>query len=179
MPRAAHKIDPTRFNANGNPRKREAHALEGRPPFKPTPAQRKSVDNMAAMGMTERQISEVMDIDRNTLRKHFAHELHTARFLADLQVTNNLFARTAKDTEACKFWLMNRQWRNWGNGPRTSMHLTVEARRPDLSKLSPAKLAQLKTAIKLMRSLEPKTIEHDPVGDSSSSQGDLYGQDEA
>jgi DNA-binding CsgD family transcriptional regulator len=47
----------------------------GRPPFKPTKAQRERVKTCKAAGMTNDELALGLGIDRNTLEKHFAYEL--------------------------------------------------------------------------------------------------------
>ncbi len=47
----------------------------GRPPFKPTTAQRRQVEELVSCGMSPPDIARALGIARETLRKHFADEL--------------------------------------------------------------------------------------------------------
>ncbi len=49
----------------------------GRPAFAPTPAQREKVAIWKAGGMSDEDIARVLEIDADTLKKHFADELRT------------------------------------------------------------------------------------------------------
>jgi hypothetical protein len=50
----------------------------GRPPFSPTPKMREDVSVWKAGGMSDENIARVLQIDADTLKKHFADELTTA-----------------------------------------------------------------------------------------------------
>ena len=50
----------------------------GRPPFKPTKAQRSDVVLLVTCGTSEEAIAGVQGIDRGTLREHFEFELINA-----------------------------------------------------------------------------------------------------
>lgn len=47
----------------------------GRPPFKPTAAQRRQVEELVSCGMGHTDIARALGIARETLRKYFADEL--------------------------------------------------------------------------------------------------------
>jgi hypothetical protein len=47
----------------------------GRPAFKPTPAMRRTVELMVACGDSQETVARALDIDDDTLRKHFPEEL--------------------------------------------------------------------------------------------------------
>jgi hypothetical protein len=62
----------------------------GRPPFKPTKAQRSDVVLLVACGTSEEAIAGVLGIDRGTLREHFAVELATGRAAFRLELRKKL-----------------------------------------------------------------------------------------
>lgn len=84
----------------------------GRPPFKPTEQQRKTVKTMAAYGIPQADISAVIGCDRNTLMKHFRDELDTAAAQANAKVAESLFRRATGEgpssVAAAIFWLKAR-----------------------------------------------------------------------
>lgn len=84
----------------------------GRPSFKPTDQQRKTVNAMAAYGIPQAEISAVIGCDRNTLMKHFRDELDTAAAQANAKVAESLFRRATGDgpssVAAAIFWLKAR-----------------------------------------------------------------------
>lgn len=47
----------------------------GRPPFEPTPAMRRKVEQCVAGGMSHEKIGLLLGIDRHTVEKHFRSEL--------------------------------------------------------------------------------------------------------
>jgi len=105
----------------------------GQPPFSPTEEQRRTVEMMSAMGITQEDICEVIrgrsgkPIDLKTLRKHFHEELATAAMKANVKVANSLF-RTATDPKggmkavtAQIFWLKTRaRWKETSQLDMTS-----------------------------------------------------------
>jgi hypothetical protein len=62
----------------------------GRPPFKPTKAQRSDVVLLVACGRSEEAIAGVLGIDRGTLREHFAVELANGRAAFRLELRKKL-----------------------------------------------------------------------------------------
>lgn len=78
----------------------------GRPPFKPTDAQRKQVEAMAAYGVPEEDIARVVDISPHTLRKYFRDELDTAHAKANASVAESLFKQAKSGNVTAQiFWL--------------------------------------------------------------------------
>lgn len=57
-----------------------------RPPFEPTPEQRKTVSIAAGGGMSHEQIAIGLGIDRKTLEKYFEAELSTVAYQRRLEV---------------------------------------------------------------------------------------------
>jgi len=85
--------------------------LKRRPPFKPTAAERKLVEQMTAVGIPqESQCLVVRDgIDEKTLRKHFRRELDTSATKANAKVTQTLFSKAmGGDTTALIWWTKTR-----------------------------------------------------------------------
>ena len=82
----------------------------------PTEKDRKQVTVMAGIGLTHGQISKVLGISDETLRKYYDHELETAEALMNAQVAQNLFSiATSKGSgsvAAAIFWMKTRAgWR--------------------------------------------------------------------
>jgi hypothetical protein len=81
----------------------------GRPEFEPTESQRETVANMVACGITQEQIALFLDIDGNTLRKHFRREIDTAATVANAKVGKSLFVKaTSGDVGAMVWWTKTR-----------------------------------------------------------------------
>lgn len=70
------------------------NAKAGRPAHKPTPATRRKVTNAAAGGMAHEEIAIALGIARNTLEKHYEHELSTGALNRRAEVLDAM-ARTA------------------------------------------------------------------------------------
>lgn len=132
----------------------------GRKPFVATPEQRKMVQNMAALGMKQDEISMVVGIERTTLAKYFRPELDVAYLQANTTVRSNLFNLTKTNVRACEFWLTNRDDQNWAykHNINVSGSLTVNER-PDLSGLSRDELAILRQAAAIMRQAAQPVID--------------------
>lgn len=137
----------------------------GRPPFKPTDEQRMTVKSMAAIGMTTRQMGFIIGVDKDTLRKHFDYEIKTSLIKANLQVASNLFTMSKDNVRAAEFWLINRDPNNWKLRQVLEQHITVQENRPDLSRLTPTQIAQVRAVAQMLRGATPKTIEHQPEED--------------
>lgn len=65
----------------------------GRPAFKATDEQRKTVGAMAAYGTPHADIAAFLKIDPKTLRKHFREELDLGHIRANAQIGESLFQR--------------------------------------------------------------------------------------
>jgi len=63
----------------------------GRPAHVPTPELRDQVSSLVGYGMTRAQVSSIMHMDANTLRKHYAVELETGDLRANAAVARTLF----------------------------------------------------------------------------------------
>lgn len=87
--------------------------LGGRPAFEPTDEQRRTVTDMAAVGITQEQIALYLDIDDNTLRKHFRRELDVAALEANVKVAKSLYVKALSgDIGAAVWWTKTRMgWR--------------------------------------------------------------------
>lgn len=95
----------------------------GRPEFKPTAAQRAQVKAMAAYGVPQFDIANVIGCTPPTLRKYFWNELETAATEANTKVAQTLFRTATEGTgkeavTACIFWLKCRAgWRDVSTEP--------------------------------------------------------------
>lgn len=79
----------------------------GRPAFKPTDDDRKTVSLMCAVGIPHEGIALCVGdgIDDKTLRKHFAKELETAKIKANAKVGGSVFNAAIKGAGwACNLW---------------------------------------------------------------------------
>jgi len=79
-----------------------------KPPFKPTDAERTSVEIMAAIGTTQIDIARCIrgGIDVKTLTKYFREEIDTAGIKANAKVGGSMFNKAiGGDVQAQKYWL--------------------------------------------------------------------------
>lgn len=68
----------------------------GRPPYKPTPGDRRTVEQMRACGEPAARIARALGIDDATLVKHFAAELESGFSRRRREVVDLLFAQARK-----------------------------------------------------------------------------------
>ncbi len=84
----------------------------GRPPYEPTDQNRKQVSAMAAYGIPQMDICNVLGISINTLTKYYRHELDTGGAIATAKVAENLYKKATGDgsqsVTAAIFWLKTR-----------------------------------------------------------------------
>jgi len=85
---------------------------------KPTAEQRRMVEAMSAYGIPQDDIALVIQVDRNTLAKHYRHELDEATAKANAKVAERLYDRAMDgDVKAMMFWLERRGGDAWRNKP--------------------------------------------------------------
>jgi len=121
-----------------DPRGRKQHA--------PTDAQRKLVQLHATVGTTQDMIARVIGIDKKTLRLHYRDELDLSMAQANATIGGALFNKAkAGDTASMTFWLKTRaRWRETSDVNLISEDRSMSPKAAlDLSKLSPAALAEL------------------------------------
>jgi hypothetical protein len=113
----------------------------GRRAHHPDPAQRRQVETMAAYGIPEHEISQVLGLDAKTLRKHYREELDLGGTKANAQVAGFLFnaARNGNVT-AQIFWLKTRA--RWRETPTELRHSGAIATK-DLSELTDEELLKI------------------------------------
>ena len=89
------------------PPAKAAKSGAGRPPFAPTPDQRRSVKALIAYGVTRVDIAKVIGIAPNTLNRHFEIELATGAVEANAKVAQALYnqAVVQGNVTAQIFWL--------------------------------------------------------------------------
>ena len=86
----------------------------GRPPFEPTPEQRKLAMLMTASGHLQRMIAARFGIDLNTLRKHFRDELDEGREATNAAVGDVLLKKALQgDIKAIENWFDRRGGQPW------------------------------------------------------------------
>jgi hypothetical protein len=83
-----------------------------RAPHEPTPASRKQVEALAAYGIPQEEICNVVGVSLPTLHKHYRDELDTAMSKANARVAESLFKKATGDgtqsVTAAIFWLKTR-----------------------------------------------------------------------
>lgn len=72
----------------------------GRPSFKPTPALKQKVATAAGAGMSHEEIALALGIARNTLEKHFEHELSIGAYAKRMEVVQALLRAAKKGNVA-------------------------------------------------------------------------------
>ena len=82
----------------------------------PDLATRRQVEALAAYGIPEDDIAMVIDIDPDSLRRHYRQELATGHIKANSKVAENLFRKATGDgreaVTAAIFWLKTRaRWK--------------------------------------------------------------------
>jgi len=87
-----------------------------RKPHEPTDKDRKQVSLMAGIGLTHDQISRIVGISDETLRKYYPEELSTSASKMNAQVAQNLFSmatsKSAGSVASAIFWMKTRGgWR--------------------------------------------------------------------
>lgn len=80
-----------------------------RPELKFTDEQRKQVQTLSGYGLSQDQISRMLEIDRNTLKKHFKAELEKGKDIALSQALNSLFSNIKKGKEASLIFYLKTQ----------------------------------------------------------------------
>jgi len=100
----------------------------------PTDTTRAIVRELAGFGIAQDRIAQRIEIDGNTLRKHYRKELDTGMIEANLEVAKALFAHaTGGNVAACIFWMKTRC--GWSEkSPQTEP--AEESAQWDLSKLT-------------------------------------------
>jgi len=101
------EIPPVKKHGGARPGTGGAMPGAGRPPFVPTPAERKQVEALSGYGLPIDQIAVLVrdGIHIDTLRAHFATELVSGKAKANGQVGKTLFQKVmAGDTTAAIWW---------------------------------------------------------------------------
>ena len=77
----------------------------GRPPHKPTPESRKTVEAMAGYGIPHTGIGLVVGVGHITLAKHYRVELDTGSIKANSKIAESLYKQaTGGNTSAAIWW---------------------------------------------------------------------------
>ena len=79
--------------------KRAKTGKRGPPTYKPTDEQRRLVENMVAAGLTRAMTADLLEIDPNTLRRHFAGELKKGDGKANFNVAQGLYLNATTPTQ--------------------------------------------------------------------------------
>lgn len=67
-----------------------------RPAYRPTPEQRLSVEQMVSCGVSQDTIARALDINRETLAKHFKDELETGGARRRQEIVDLMYAQARK-----------------------------------------------------------------------------------
>ena len=71
--------------------------------------QRERIKELAGVGMPQKVIAQIMEVDKNTLRKHCAYELKTGSHAATADVAGKLYSLAMDgNVAACIFWMKAR-----------------------------------------------------------------------
>jgi hypothetical protein len=85
---------------------------KGQTPHEPTTAMRKQVEALAAYGIPQEDICNVVGVSKPTLHKYYRDELDTAIAKANARVAESLFKKATGDgtaaVTAAIFWLKTR-----------------------------------------------------------------------
>jgi hypothetical protein len=135
-PRASLEDQEPALPANEKPRNKG-----GRPPFKPNDEQRSTVRVLAMAGLYRQQIASFLDIDVDTLNKHFQNELRNANaFLIAKSMSvifNGLSANKEETRISTAQFVLDRKGRDYGWGPKIAPSaLAAMFEGLDLSELS-------------------------------------------
>ena len=78
----------------------------GRPAYKPTEQDKKTVEMMTACGIPQTEVAVCIGggMTVKTLRKHFRKELLTARTEANAEVANSLFQQAVNGNTSAAIW---------------------------------------------------------------------------
>ena len=110
----------------------------GRRAHNPDPTSRRQVEAMAAYGIPEIDIAQVVGVDPKTLRKHYRDELDMGETKANAQVAGFLFnAARSGNVTAQIFWLKTRA--RWRETPLELRHSGSVGRR-ELSEITDEEL---------------------------------------
>ena len=88
-------------------------AEKGRPPHKPTQADRDTAKRLSALGVPHEDIATRLKISADTLVKYYQEELDEGRIDANDAIAGTLFSQAKKgNTAAAIFWLKTRaRWK--------------------------------------------------------------------
>lgn len=117
---------------------------------KPTDESRRNVRGLAGLGMTVDDISRLVGITENTLRKHYPNEMAKGRAEANVRVSEALFkaaTRANPNVMAQMFWLKNRA--GWKDLAVNAGEEGASSLRVEFVRASPALEAKTIDAVKV------------------------------
>ena len=77
----------------------ESKPTVGQPEHAPTKAQRKEVQRLSGVGITQLQIALLIGIDKKTLIKHYRHDLDLGIAKADAAIGGGLYSKAVDDND--------------------------------------------------------------------------------
>lgn len=84
----------------------------GRPEYEPNEKDREQVEKWAGVGISQDDMAFMLDICKNTLRKHYTKELKAGIIKANATVGGRLYSMTKDIPAAAIFWSKTRMgWR--------------------------------------------------------------------
>lgn len=125
----------------------------GRPPHVPTDRDRRQVEIMTGLGLTQEQIGKILGVSEDTLQRHYADEIESGVAKANAKVAQNLFniatSRESGSVAAAIFWMKSRgKWRETNHhvhgGDDEKPPIKIEA---NLKGLSDIELDQMQSLI--------------------------------
>jgi hypothetical protein len=125
----------------------------GRPPHVPADRDRRQVEVMTGLGLTQEQIGKILGVSEDTLQRHYADEITNGVAKANAQVAQNLFnIATSRDSGAVAaaiFWMKTRgKWRETNHlvhsGDDKEPPIKIDA---NLKGLSDAELDQMQNLL--------------------------------
>lgn len=158
MPKPSRRApSKTGLNAQGRPRR--SGAKGGRPPYQPTPRDRRVVEALRVDGRTEEDIAALFKIDPKTLRAHFRDEIDNAKMRTDAAITNMILIRCMggpnipgvsepnweKASDTMLIWYTKTKM-GWREPPREVAHSGAIGQY-DLSKLSDDQLSHVRSIL--------------------------------
>lgn len=92
---------------------------------RPSPQQRAQVEALSGHGIKQEDIAAYIGVSKETLRKHYRKQLDMGKITATAAVAQTLYvmAKSGKDFQATKFWLLQRAKDQWSEVSRHEINI--------------------------------------------------------
>lgn len=102
------------------PRKRRSDT------HRPTPKQRAQVEALSGFGVRQVDIASYIGVSLAVLVKHYRKNLDAGMIYAEAEITKTLYnmAKSGKDFQATKFWLIQRAKHSWVDVQKHEIDIT-------------------------------------------------------